>query len=80
MGTMEQVTETFIQNADWLTVHDEPAVAALRYAARALDESSKPNGAILTQYNKIWHGLMNGKADEAPSIDEDEALLRGLEL
>jgi hypothetical protein len=78
MESMTEATDAFVKGADWLTDDDQAAVAALYYAADALDNATRPNGAMLAQWYRIYGQLRTRKVEEpTQTTDEgDEFLAR----
>jgi hypothetical protein len=78
MKSMTEATNDFVKKADWLTEIDQAAVAALYYAADALDAASRPNGAMLAQWVKIHNDLRDRKVEEPTTTDDRDVFLEDI--
>lgn len=79
MKSMEEATEEFIREADYLTPADQAAVTALRNIAVSLDE--KMNAALVGNWYKIYSDLKEREVQEpVEDKDEQEQLLEELGL
>lgn len=67
-------TNKFLKSADWLTDIDEPAITALRAAAKSLDEVLNP--PVLAQYRLLYNGLIKARPVAVPDEDETATALR----
>lgn len=74
MYTFTETTHKFIAQADWLTVEDEPAIAALLAMADELDRNLNP--PLVAQYGLTYRNLLKRKPSAPEQVDELARLLK----
>ena len=66
----------FLEQAEWLTQKDQPAVTSLERLAEALD--ARLTASLMAEFTKTYRLLINSKPDKDENTDSLDDFLAGL--
>ena len=68
--------QLFLEQAEWLTQKDQPAVTSLERLAEALD--ARLTASLMAEFTKTYRLLINSKPDKDENTDSLDDFLAGL--